>query len=591
MVETPGTSMTNLLTGGLAPFGLLPEAASTAEDAEQAAADVTPFDTAANLTTDISALPVQLPSTVYLASGQLPPGISSMARSVPPAGGAGNGHGQTRFKISDLMGSSGVAFGTSGARGKVEDMTDRICFAYTAAFLQHLEDVGGLLPGTQVAIGGDLRPSTARIMLAVAKAVWHMACGVINLGEVPSPAIALYGIAKHIPTIMVTGSHIPDDRNGIKFNNATGEILKQDEAGIRAQTVCIPPHLFKEDGSFAYGDRLLPHLDFEAQTMFHRRYTDFFGEQFLKGKRIALYAHSAVGRMMLHRALTALGADVTTIGHSNTFIPVDTEAIRDEDVNLAREWAKEYGFDAIVSTDGDSDRPLIAGRDGEWLRGDVLGILVAKFLNADSVTAPVSSNSALELSGLFPEVRRTRIGSPYVISSMMQARQQGRSRVVGYEANGGFLTATDIEVNGRKLSTLPTRDSFLPILAALRLAVAEGKGVEELVNELPSRYTASDRIKDFQTDRSRKIIEMFTRGDFDSNARAIEAHFGSHFGKVKSIDVTDGLRIAFQSGEILHLRPSGNAPEFRVYTEADSSQRAMNMNRLGLDVVRYIPVG
>jgi large subunit ribosomal protein L6 len=52
--------------------------------------------------------------------------------------------------------------------------------------------------------------------------------------------VAFWGICEGIPSIMVTGSHIPDDRNGIKFNKAEGEILKEDEAAIRAQEVEVP---------------------------------------------------------------------------------------------------------------------------------------------------------------------------------------------------------------------------------------------------------------------------------------------------------------------------------------------------------------
>jgi hypothetical protein len=44
----------------------------------------------------------------------------------------------------------------------------------------------------------------------------------VNCGFIPSPAVALYGITREIPSIMVTGSHIPDDRNGIKFNQCNG---------------------------------------------------------------------------------------------------------------------------------------------------------------------------------------------------------------------------------------------------------------------------------------------------------------------------------------------------------------------------------
>jgi len=36
---------------------------------------------------------------------------------------------------------------------------------------------------------------------------------------------------------MVTGSHIPDDRNGIKFNKCAGEVLKSDEKGMSSQIV------------------------------------------------------------------------------------------------------------------------------------------------------------------------------------------------------------------------------------------------------------------------------------------------------------------------------------------------------------------
>jgi phosphomannomutase len=37
-------------------------------------------------------------------------------------------------------------------------------------------------------------------------------------------------------------------------------------------------------------------------------------------------------------------------------------------------------------------------------------------------------------------------------------------------------------------------------------------------------------------------------------------------------DQTDGLRLSFDSGDVVHLRPSGNAPELRVYTESDTPE-------------------
>jgi phosphomannomutase len=60
---------------------------------------------------------------------------------------------------------------------------------------------------------------------------------------------------------------------------------------------------------------------------------------------------------------------------------------------------------------------------------------------------------------------------------------------------------------------------------------------------------------------------------------------GDGFGKVENVNYTDGVRILFDNGEIAHLRPSGNAPEFRNYAIADSQERASEMVRIGLEKV------
>lgn len=534
----------------------------------------------------------RLPHGLMMAGGSSSgPRFSGPAGGVPPSApppsDSGNGDGSNFVKISDLMETSGVKFGTSGARGLVKDLTDRICFLYTLGFLRHMSRTGGIAAGSEVAIAGDLRPSTERIMTAVAKAVSFRGLKVVNLGRVPSPASALYGIANGIPSIMVTGSHIPADRNGIKFNKPEGEILKDDEKGIM-NTMVEAPAIFNEDGSFIEGAAdPLPSATLAAHDDFIARYVNFFGAGSLVGLRIGVYEHSAVGRELLKEVLEILGAEVTPLGRSEEFVPVDTEAIREEDAVLAREWAAKYDFDAIVSTDGDSDRPLIAGRDGRWLRGDVLGILVAKYLRADSVSTPVSSNTGVEKVRLF-NVRRTRIGSPYVIAGMIDASKENFRSIVSYEANGGFLTATDITVEGRTLAALPTRDSFLPIIAAIMLARREKKGVEELVSGLPQRFTWSDRIKDFPTEKSRQILAGFNSGDARADKAMMTEIFGRLFGPVADFNRTDGLRITFADGVIVHLRPSGNAPELRVYTEADSEAEAVEINRTALDLLRTL---
>jgi phosphomannomutase len=298
----------------------------------------------------------------------------------------------------------------------------------------------------------------------------------------------------------------------------------------------------------------------------------------LRGLRVAVYEHSSVAREALDEVLRGLGAEVIPLGRSERFVPVDTAAIRAEDVRLARQWAAEQGFDAIASADGDGDRPLIGDERGNWLRGDVAGILTARYLGADCVVTPVSSNTAVERSGWFAEVVRTRIGSPYVIAAMQAAK--GRC-VVGYEANGGFLTQTDVAKEGRALTALPTRDALIVVLAVLGLARQLGTPVSGLARLLPPRYTVSDRLEDFPTPLSTARIGALRAG----GPAAIAAALGTDLGSVTGIDETDGLRIGFSGGDIVHLRPSGNAPELRCYTESDTAERAAAVLRQCLTVL------
>lgn len=479
-----------------------------------------------------------------------------------------------KIKINDLMQQSGVKFGTSGARGLAEAMTNQVCYTYAKGFLQYLEESGELKKnGEPVAIAGDLRPSTGRIMGAVAKAASDMGYVPVNCGHVPSPAVALYGIENACPAFMVTGSHIPSDRNGIKFNNCTGEILKYDEEQIREQVVKV------DESIFGGNDFDLPEESIDARVNYVNRYLRAFPKGCLQGKKIGIYQHSAVGRDVLIEIFSGLGADVTPLGFSTTFIPVDTEAIRDEDVALAREWSAENGFDTIISTDGDSDRPLISDENGVWLRGDVAGILASKYLGADSISTPVSCNSAVEKCGWFKDVRRTKIGSPFVVASMIEASFAGCKGVVGYEANGGFLTNSDIPIADKELRALPTRDAILPVLSIILLSIVEKKPISALLADLPQRFTASGRIQDFPTEESRRIIGRF------EDMSEIDAVFGEVFDTVKSVDRTDGLRVTFETAEVLHMRPSGNAPEFRCYNEADSEERVQEMQELSMQIL------
>ena len=484
--------------------------------------------------------------------------------------------------VAELMQTSGVAFGTSGARGLVSAMTDRVCHGYVTGFLQFLIEDRAWAPGQRVALAGDLRPSTPRILSACVQAVRDLGGEPVFCGYVPTPALAYWAFGQGVPSIMVTGSHIPDDRNGIKFNRPHGEILKEDEPGIMRQRVRFEAEGWNADGSMTQRPALPEPID--PDQAYVDRYADFFGTDALQGLKLGAYQHSAVGRDLLVRVLSALGAEVLPLGRSDTFVSVDTEAVRPEDVALARKWAAEHQLDAIASTDGDSDRPLLADHTGEWLRGDVLGVLCARELGASSVVTPVSSNTLVEKCGAFAQVHRTRIGSPYVVAAMNQALADQEGVTCGYEANGGFLLASDVSRGAARLTALPTRDAVLPIVAAL-VAARPGR-LADLLQALPPRVTFSDRLQEFSPDRRDRLMAWLVDPDAAVRDARLEAEFGPIAGAaLAEVDLTDGVRMTFANQQVIHLRGSGNAPELRCYTEADNAATAAELGRKALALV------
>ena len=119
-----------------------------------------------------------------------------------------------------------LAFGTSGLRGLVKDITDLEACINVKAALRYLLSIGDIHPHSCVVLAGDLRPSTDRIMRACSQAILDSGCRLENAGKIPTPALVSHATSTGRAGVMVTGSHIPFDRNGIKINKIAGEVLK-----------------------------------------------------------------------------------------------------------------------------------------------------------------------------------------------------------------------------------------------------------------------------------------------------------------------------------------------------------------------------
>ncbi len=543
-----------------------------------------------------------------------------------------------------------LKFGTSGRRGEVVHLTQLEIYINALAELQYLQSLpankGGIRVGDDFVYAYDLRPSSTRfvpeqmgrgeIAQAIVRAIHDSSMRPVNLGHIPTPALAFYALEHAQGGMMVTGSHIPFERNGYKTYSAKGELLKEDEAPINERVEQVRARLyaqlfrdsiFNEQGFFKSGHEPVPTASSAGRDAYVARYVHFFAGRTLAGKQLLVYEHSAVGRDLLAEILERLGATVIRAGRSDKFIPIDTENIETEQLRkiqalLDEAWAAHGPIDAVVSTDGDSDRPLVLGVESStsggsthtpararFFSGDLLGMMVAEYLGADGIVVPISCNDAIDLSALKDHLEpKTRIGSPFVIAGMEKARCKGRRAVCGWEANGGFLTGSAFSRGGRILKALPTRDALLPILTSLFSAQENRVSLVELFARLPKRFGKAALLKNFPRAVSQQMVKRFAPPDersqeilftlddpklldenlgplacnpsFAQRARAIQEELSHYFtsqlgfGAITKINYTDGVRVSFSNHDVAHFRPSGNADELRIYSVADTQTRA-----------------
>jgi len=249
-----------------------------------------------------------------------------------------------------------MKFGTSGLRGLSVDLKGQASALYATAFGRYLLDSGMARHGDALLIGQDFRDSSPEIAVNCTDALAGLGFDVYDCGSVPTPALALYGLQQKAACLMVTGSHIPADRNGIKFYRPDGEIDKADEAAITGEATKL------DRASFAFEPRGTKPQDRSAECLaaFRDRNANILPTGALTGLKVGVYQHSTVARDLLVELLEHFGATVVPFGRSETFIPVDTEAVSKETIAKLKDVARQHRLDAVVSADGDGDRPLVA---------------------------------------------------------------------------------------------------------------------------------------------------------------------------------------------------------------------------------------
>lgn len=389
-------------------------------------------------------------------------------------------------------------FGTDGIRGtaNVHPMTPEIALALGRAIAHVFREAEG--ERKQILIGKDTRLSGYMFEDALAAGICSMGVNVIQVGPVPTPALAfLTRDMRCNAGVMITASHNPYQDNGIKFFAANGFKLPDDEeARIEGliesgeiSRISVPPD------EIGQAHRI---EDARGRYVVYLK-NAFPGDLTLEGMRIVLDCANGAGYKAAPTVLRELGAEVFAIG-----VEPNGRNINEECGSLYPERAaakvRELRADVGIALDGDADRVIIIDERGEIFDGDMLMWLCARDmkergeLKNDTVVATVMSNLGLELAldSIGVDLLRTQVGDRYVVEAMREGgynlggEQSGHILFLDHSTTGdGMMSALQVLAlmvrTGAKLSDLNVGFDRIP-QALVNIGVAEKRPIEDLAS-------------------------------------------------------------------------------------------------------------
>lgn len=382
----------------------------------------------------------------------------------------------------------GIFFGTDGLRGIVnEELTFEVAYRCANA-------LPTLKESPLVLIGRDTRVSGEYLSVAVAGGVISGGGDVIDLGVVPTSAVAY--LTRTLGAdfgVVISASHNPREYNGIKIFDKKGyKLSDSEEERIERAFITSRICTFDKVGSFKQNLKLV------------KKYEDFLvgtSECNLRGLTVVLDCANGAACRVAPAVFRRLGARVIATGISHDGMKINDGCGALYPQTLAKS-IKRYNADVGFAFDGDADRLIAVSADGDIVDGDMIIYMLAKHLKArgglkkNTVVGTSHTNMGIEKALLKQGIKllRTDIGDKYVLARLLEDTLS-----LGGEQSGHIILK-DLHSTG---------DGILSAIAVANMMTDSGKGLSELFDaELYPQSNLSIAVKDkFKVINSERLSE------------------------------------------------------------------------------------
>lgn len=438
----------------------------------------------------------------------------------------------------------GRLFGTDGIRGVAnEKLTVELAVATGRAVAASLgTGAKGSRTKKMILVGMDTRISSDMLASAISAGILSVGYDVINLGVVPTPAVA-YLVRKYKARagIMISASHNPFEFNGIKVFNSEGlKLADALEENVESMVLGEKPMPKAAAGEkigklIAKPEALQEYVDFVAASI----------EGDLSGLTVAFDCANGSASATAKALFTKLGVNCHMLSCDPNGVNINTDCGSTHLENLIA-YVKQNKLDIGIAFDGDADRVLCVDENGEVVDGDMFMAILALDMKArgklrgNTVVGTIMTNFGFTKFCEQNDIRfiATKVGDRYVLEEMLLedyrfgGEQSGHIIFKDYATTGdGQLSAVQllsyIKRSGKKLSELKKVMTKYPqcivnirTTDAAKLAFYTDDDIQAILEDGKNKLGDTGRLV-VRPSGTEPLIRIMTEGEDEAFTEAI----------------------------------------------------------------------
>lgn len=439
-------------------------------------------------------------------------------------------------------------FGTSGIRGKVgTEINTDLALKVGKALATYLGGEG------MVVVGYDTRTSNQMLNQALCAGLLECGCDVMELGMVPTPVVGFsVSRLKAQAGVMITASHNPSTDNGIKLWNTNGIAYSSNQEREIETLIHKKNFIIKSWDQLGSGGK----ID-EIITQYLNAVLEMVNIK--PGLKIVLDCGSGAASYLSPLILRKAGCKIITLNcQPDGFFPGRESEPNQENLEVLMKTVKMTNSNLGIAHDGDADRMVAVDENGNFADFDKLLALISQVIGGKIITTVDASLIMDEcLSSAGGEVIRTKVGDVHVAQAVLENDASFGGEPSGTWIHPDFCLCPD------------------GILSALRLVelVSHEGPLSKLLESIPDYPTIRKKIPCSKEDKE-KIMEL------------VKSSLENQFKDVVQVNDIDGIRIAFEDGSWVLVRPSGTESYIRITLEAKNQKRAAEISQISTDFIQ-----